>query len=380
MKRLAIGCSFLVLGLLACGGDESSSGGGNLGGKAGSSGSGTGAGGSTELKLEDVPKAVAEAMCTGVSSCAGPMFQTYLAGSDCVELYTNYVFEGSLAATIEAVEKGTIVYHADKADACISGFGAVACDQTKRAPEVCEEALQGTIAVGGDCTLDAECVGTAYCKVDATCPGKCSPREASGAACSDNDDCQDGFGCLDGKCGKPVADGQPCGKDVGTCAQWSICAGELGATTGTCTATKSLFVGKENDACHLTKGPWCGDGLSCIIDSVSQAGPTMKCVKPAASGAACKIGLPTQCPPANYCAETDISKGDFEGTCKASPVDNEPCDETATCTGQRVCVSGVCKSLKSTGAACASAFECYSANCDKGKCAAGNACSDALSH
>src|SRR5262249_18403918 len=84
----------------------------------------------------------------------------------------------------------------------------------------CAQVFTGTVAEGGACTFDTECVG------DATCT-------ETDPACDAN------VACCAGTCGAASlisAEGGPCGDDVHLCDDGLYCSTPDGASAGTCTA------------------------------------------------------------------------------------------------------------------------------------------------
>jgi hypothetical protein len=85
-----------------------------------------------------------------------------------------------LATLPSAVDAGRVKYHGTKTQKCLDDIAAGDCTTlSRREPESCQAALEGTVKEGEDCTLDAECVGDQYCKRGDSCPGKCAPTTST---------------------------------------------------------------------------------------------------------------------------------------------------------------------------------------------------------
>ena len=361
-KLLASGL-LVGMGVVACGGSDDSS---NSG---------------TAVAVKDVPKLAADAYCKLYERCLGPLFSLFLNGEDCRTL-TERRFQNSELGTLQdAIDAGSVKYRADKVSACLSEISGRSCDElTQRGFDACEQALEGTVASGGDCKADYECQGKdSFCEFSAACPGKCAARKAAGESCTADDDCTNGLMCADdGTCTKPVGLGAACGQGVAPdCEPRYACLGgdATTQTAGTCTDPATVLSGKEGDTCDIQATDLCDAGLTCAATS---AGPPagVECVAKVASGATCKhFAFPDQCPAGEYC---DAAATDLEGTCKALPKAGEPCVQGLTsklCEPYARCDStGTCRPLADDGAACEGNALCYSEHCIGGKCTQEGGC------
>ncbi|MBI5533095.1 MAG: hypothetical protein HY898_10285 [Deltaproteobacteria bacterium] len=348
----------------------------------GSDDGGGAAGGGTGPAIEEIPGLLAGVYCDVLGTCAAPIFDLYIGGGDCKAKVLPALQDGEFAGYKDAVAKGSLKYDASKVQACVDALKALNCSlPTTRSPAVCKEALQGTVAVGSPCNLNAECTGESYCKGD-TCPGTCAPLEAEGVACKADDSCRNGLKCASKKCFKPLGAGGVC-KNGDECDITMFCMGsdESKAQTGTCTLLTEVFKAKEGETCDLGKGPLCESGLSCIVDSFTAPSTLVtKCVKEYAAGSACKAGAPDGCPTGQYCGGTDFTTGKFDGTCTAAPGDGQPCAAVFgnNCATGAVCDetggTPTCRTQQRIGGACASNQACFSENCKSGTCAAGSPC------
>lgn len=357
--------SFLVLGVVAllgvgCGGDDDDD---------------------ASIPLEDLPDQVADVYCGAIVPCLGALQDLFLNGSDCHETFAAQFADQELPRWQAAIEAGTLVYHGDKAQACLDAFAAAGCDiPSTRTPPACEAALEGQVALGGECNATLECAGSAYCKFDAACPGACTALEAAGGACDGDGDCADGLACRGSTCEAPAAEGDSCGGPDGPeCTLGLICLGADADTTGVCQPIEEVLVGGDGDDCDpLGGGPLCQDGLSCVLDSLTPGTlqPIWKCAGSVGSGEACKAGFPDQCPDAEMC-DADPQAGDIEGTCVSLPDAGEPCAPAllgAGCAPGLSCVEDTCTELARIGGACTVDDGCYSGTCDGDTCAAPPEC------
>jgi hypothetical protein len=321
--------------------------------------------------------------CAGILPCLGPLESFFLNGADCEDSLTAQLEDQAVPRWQAAIDAGTLVYHPDKARACLDAFADVGCDiPSSRTPPECEEALEGTVALGDDCNDGMECAGVAYCQFVNQCPGTCEALEAAGSPCSDDGDCEDGLSCQNGDCAAPAGEGDACGgADDPDCSLGLLCLGEdeEAGTSGACQPVEDLLIGGDGDACDpIGGGPLCQEGLSCILDSVTPGTFELVfvCAGAVASGEACKAGFPDQCPDDEMC-DADVEAGQIDGTCVSLPDDGEACAATmfgAGCAPGLSCIDDVCTEMARIGEVCAVDDGCYSDTCDGDTCAAPPAC------
>jgi hypothetical protein len=83
-------------------------------------------------------------------------------------------------------------------------------DAQTRHPECAGSCVRGRcaapVAIGGACTVDAQCAAASHCRAG-RCVAGASP--ALGDAC-DRESCADGLQCLAGRCAPPKKAGEPC--------------------------------------------------------------------------------------------------------------------------------------------------------------------------
>lgn len=335
------------------------------------------------IPIEELPGEIAGVYCAEILPCLGPLEGLFLNGVDCEESFTAQFEDSEVLRWQAAIDAGTVVYHADKARACLDAFAGAGCDiPSTRTPPECEEALEGTVATGEDCNATIECAGVAYCKFETACPGACAPLEAAGASCDQDDNCADGLSCQAGECAAPAGEGDACGTaDDPDCSLGLLCLGgdQQAGTPGTCQPVQDVLIGGEGDTCDpIGGGPLCEEGLSCILDSVTPGtfDLVFLCAQPVGSGEACKAGFPEQCPEGEMC-DADPEQGRVEGTCVSLPDDGEPCANAllgAGCAPGLTCVGDQCTQIARIGEACAADDGCYSNTCDGDTCAEPSDC------
>lgn len=364
LLSLAVG---LVTGLAACGGNTDDDSGGSAGSASGP-------------KVEEIPGLLAAAYCPSVAACLGPISDFYLNGEDCQTRLTKQLTNGEFGKIPELVAAGKLSYDGSKVQACIDAFKNGGCAQLiSRSPSACDAVFNGKGKAGDECTVGAECGTGLFCQAGTACPGKCAARGGSGTACTADDACESGLTCQNKKCTKPSAANGACGGG-GTnpdCEPGLTCVGDDDKTmkAGACQSNSSVFTAPNGGACDFINDTLCAAGSFCSLESLMPA-PTFKCIGKLASGAACKVAIPDACPSGEYC-NVDLAANKFDGTCTKIPSAGEACGKGIrgeTCASYAVCVSGTCKALQETGAACGDPKECWSEVCKSGKCSQGLAC------
>lgn len=365
------------LAVVACGGSDTNS---PFKSTDGAGGDPTGAGGDqtgTGISLQELPAKYADAFCQLFTNCAGDLYGIFRPGEECLKDFS-LTFEEALATLPNEVDAGRVKYHPSLVQQCLDEIAAGGCDTlSQREPESCKQALEGTVAIDGDCLQNADCSGAAYCKVSDKCPGKCAPYEQAGGACTDNDNCKSGLKCDDnGHCVAPAQQGQACEQGPPKCADGLLCLGqdEAKKTPGKCYTIAEALAGKPGDACSLA-GKLCAGDAACEITALAPIGGT--CVARLASGATCHAAFPDECPDAEYCALPPLNPlGD--GKCTAKPGAGEKCanglGSAKLCAPYARCDNGVCRDIAHAGEDCTADDTCYSGHCQGGACVTGNSC------
>jgi len=254
------------------------------------------------------------------------------------------------ADIVAAVKAGKVIYHPDKAAACLDLVGG-SCDRdevlgSRTNGQVCDDVYEGTVHADGACALDEECISQ-DCNIpnctDACCQGTCvgdtkpPPRGAVGATCTSDSDCQNSF-CDPSalKCTAFLADGASCTSS--SQCQSDSCAG----TPGAC---QTLVA--EGATCTGT--PQCRNiADSCNSQHVCDPGGEI--------GSACTTSA--DCKPLDHCDTTSH-------LCAKRPVLGDACTGTYDCIDNSWCDStNTCVAPLADGAACMDDQECTSKNCD----------------
>jgi hypothetical protein len=377
-----------VLFLAACGDEFQSTDatGGSAGSDAGTGGSGGGAGSAGSagsgptVPLEDVPDMLIGLQCEMLMECAEELIQIYMPGVDCETMFGLQFRDSDWFNIEKGINEGRIIYHGDKAQDCIDAWRELQCDVFEsRQPPVCEETLEGTVEQGGYCIIHAECIGNHYCKADGACPGNCAPRESEGSPCGDDDACKDGLYCdpMLG-CARYGKENSPCGGGQHPeCALGTFCFGATDTSSGLCRPFEEVFAGGLDDSCNLDGGPLCKAGLSCVIATNPSGPPGSTCREKVGLNAPCGFGLPSQCPPTQYC-DANVNLGVLEGKCVPLPGEGAPCVSWAPiqqCMPYHVCdEAGLCREMQRIGGPCSVDGVCYSEHCDGQSCAPNSAC------
>ena len=352
----------LVLGLVAaCGGSDTGSGNTATGG----------------VTMEELPGKYAAAFCDVFATCAGDLYGIFRPGEDCLK-NMNVSVDEALATLPNSVDAGRVKYHAEKVQKCLDEIAGGDCDTlSQRSPASCKAAVEGTVAVGGDCMLDVECSGANYCQLGGTCPGKCAPYEQAGGACLGTDNCADGLKCgSNGHCVAPSQKGEACKQDEPECADGLLCLGDDAAqkTPGKCYTLDEALSGKLGDTCALD-GNLCQASYACEITSVKPVGGT--CVAKVDSGATCHAAFPDECPDDEYCALLPLMPL-MPGKCTVKPKAGEKCapglGSAEICAPYARCDDGVCRDIAHAGETCHSDSTCYSDHCVDNACVTGSSC------
>jgi hypothetical protein len=333
------------------------------------------------IALSELPARYAAASCTAYERCAGAdLVKLFLNGVDCTTLTERRILNGTFPMIQSKIDGGTVHYDGAKASACINAIAARTCATfNDRDPPECLAAIDGTVDLGGDCTLDDECKGIAFCQSTTnTCPGTCTSLLVAGMACSKNDHCAAGLVCSEETklCVAPTGVDQPCEYGKPPCAAGLVCLGkdDNAKTPGTCKASAQAFAADDGAACDAAKGQMCKTGLSCAAISLTLVPWTItyQCVKAGsyAVGAACKPAWPEACTAGNYCKVSNALT--FDGTCAPRPQVGEACDDKKgpPCRTGAVCVANKCQDFAANGVSCTGDAMCYSENCASGACEA----------
>ena len=336
----------------------------------------------TDLTLDDLPPRYATVVCGAADQCLGPLIDIVL--PNC-ESDIEALAEDSFVPVIrEAIARGTVTYDGMAMAACLTALESASCSELDDPSTICDEALTGTAELGQPCLIDAECLGVAFCnRAAAACPGTCAALSGSGGSCTRDAECAEGLDCSSGSCVVSSGIGQRC--TGSECELGQVCVPDAAGADGTCQPLDSVLTAGIGENCELdSDGPYCQEGLSCVVTSAMAGMIDAQCAAPVGAGAACHPGVPDPCPAGQYCA-ADVSSGIIDGVCEPLPAVGEPCapalgPSTGRCGLGGRCVSGTCVRIGRLGDPCTSDAGCASNNCNAGTCAEGTAecsmCSD----
>lgn len=331
----------------------------------------------TGVTLEELPAKYGAALCDVFSSCAGDLLAIFRPGEDCSKT-TQVTVEESLSPLKAAIDAGRIKYHPSRVQACLDDLTAAGCDQLdRREPASCRAAVEGTIAEGDECTIDAECAGEQFCKVGDACPGKCAAFAAAGEACLSNDHCKSGLACDDnGHCVAPARLDELCKQGEPDCGPGLLCLGDdaTAKTPGRCFTVGDALAGKLGDACAFGDGTLCAIDYACEIRSVAPL--SGECVAKVAANAECHAAIPDECPVDQYCK---LGANPLDpGVCTDKPSAGERCTkglvDANVCAPYARCDDGTCRDIAHAGEDCHADETCYSGRCVDGACVTGSSC------
>jgi hypothetical protein len=331
----------------------------------------------------ELPKILGDALCAEVEACFDPRTVDTLFGPDgCKKRIVAQIEDNEFANLQSAIDAGRVRYNAARVQPCLKQIKGVGCEfASTRAlrTAACDEIFDGDAEPGADCGLDSECKGAAFCKLDQRCPGTCTELLAAAKVCTGNDECADGLTCDAGRCTTPALEGDACGGAVAaSCMAGLLCIGEdvITGKAGTCRTHGAVFAAGRDDTCDFDSGKLCGDGLSCVVQSIQGQNAMLSCQAPVASRAACNFGVPSPCPEGEYCS-ADIGIGQIRGTCRTLPAAGEACLTVAgvdSCAAGLVCIGARCDPVARLGQPCASDEGCASKRCVGLRCEAPPRC------
>lgn len=242
-----------------------------------------------------------------------------------------------------SIAAGRIIYHPEKAQACLDALEQVlGCSiidifgpAVTAAEDACTEAYEPTVAEGGTCYGNPECISQ-NCEIPfdcsmACCEGKCAAVSqvkigescANGEACADDAYCQADAMGTPTTCAARVTEGQPC-SSFDACKVPSFCALDFMTGMGTCVVPAA-----HGAACDLNAIFPC-DRLDDYCDAA-----TKKCVSSKLVGEACAADAP--CVFGAECTN---------GKCEKKPGAGGMCDPMsfAQCLGDLECnMGGTCE-------------------------------------
>jgi hypothetical protein len=175
-------------------------------------------GGTSGVRLEDLPRRIAEWNCRMLFECCTPA-QVMTAGSSffigsftdetgCRAAYESFLSQATPQLQ-DAIRQGRILYSEAAAGSCIAGIDAMTCAQlTAGAAPECN--VWTPLQKDGDvCESDSECISGA-CEIGIDPQGTCAPPAKLGEPCSGN--CEKGSVCDNSNfaCSPPKKLGESC--------------------------------------------------------------------------------------------------------------------------------------------------------------------------
>jgi hypothetical protein len=324
------------------------------------------------VTLEQLPTRLAPSYCALLDRCDNPFLASSLfAGVTCEASIEPLLSDFFLGRASDAVRNGTVLYRGDRVDACLSSLDAAACELNQLSVAACSDIFEGTVAPGGNCTWDEDCV-SGYCAIsDGVCPGTCAARIPSGGSCM-GAGCDVGLTCTDGRCAEPAGVGELCDGNSGRdCGGIDLtCVGSEGDMPGTCRSWSQILDGNVGDACSIPDD-LCDDGLSCVFVGAAGGMVRFECASPVAAGASCSQGFPDPCPDGQFCM---MGAMPGMGTCTALPGAGQACGSGGCQPGLRCAVPvgtsmGTCVTPVRLGQSCTADSACVSNSCEDGVCA-----------
>ncbi len=265
------------------------------------------------------------------------------------------------------IKAGKVKYDATQAGKCLQAMGTKcsAFSSNAEEPAACKATFIGTIAEGGACTEDQECISQNCDHPDSNCPGKCGKAPvAAGGACADPAECGSNLTCKDKKCvaAEIAAVGASCAK--AECAKGATCD----------------YSAPEAPICKAAGGAdaTCSDDAGCLPEFYCHGSgfPSGTCKPRAKAGEPCATGMTSdgaQCQTTHVC----VPGADGKATCLPRVKTGGACTSGEQCLGvDLTCQGGTCKVLPKKGEACAppaasagSLFACMPpAVCVESKC------------
>jgi hypothetical protein len=279
--------------------------------------------------------------------------------------FARFPYEG------EQVASGRVVFHADRAAACLQAIEQASCaavvgfEWVNTVEAICLEVYEPAQKEHDPCDADPnnrllrECQGWMACDKEPACDptttccqGTCSTHDgddpaqvgAEGAACTSDRGCGVALACgAAGTCVVPRELGDHC---------WYYCAGDNVCRDGECQAPEVVST--------VTT---CGNGTSDtrVCDANHYCATDGTCWPFAKAGEACGAGVGVcdwfyECP-----NDTHV--------CTLKRQDGEACSVVTQCQGRRSqCLQGVCTPPLANGEACSEDKACMSNRCDGGVC------------
>ncbi|MBN1653826.1 MAG: hypothetical protein JXA30_08625 [Deltaproteobacteria bacterium] len=342
--------------------------------------------------VEDLPYLFAYATCGAIEDCEGSEYLAItLRGKDCVE-HTEMVFMNrDYAYLSDSVSAGRVAFNPENVEQCLEEIRSQGCDVTSsRRTESCQQAVQGTVSIGSNCVIDADCEGNAFCGPEpgeAECPTVCRALLEENEACEKSDQCENGRVCAGGICATPPKEGEKCCLAESDASCWDLapapCARGLECTAdteteATCKRISEVRSAKEGETCE-PPGLMCEVGGVTLLSCVAIDSSTGICKPKVEQDGTCQAAQPSQCPVGQYCDAEGLA---VDGKCVDLPDLYQPCraeNQIIRCAPGLICDlyrgEMACVPINSNGSACESDEACYSGICgEDGNCVAPPIC------
>lgn len=309
------------------------------------------------IEFTDLTTRLGTAYCSYAIRCGTTsFFEQYLLRStitNCATQTATYFANTTFGQYQLAIDQGTLIYHSDRAAACLASFDALGCGPTALSgpPPACRETFVGAVADGGSCTISEECSATSFCSATGTTCGACMHRPQIGESCASLA-CADDAWCDAGTCAAFLPAGSACDAAAGSCASGLAC------TASVCTATTP---GAAGEACSAAG---CQTGLVCAI-----TGTGATCRAPRTDGTCQRTATGSDCPAGQTCT---VAMGMTDGTCGTYPTMGQAC--TSACQAPARCVNSLCQPSTELFQSCTDNDQCISGICDAGMCQARALC------
>jgi hypothetical protein len=287
---------------------------------------GSSSGGGGPIAIDDLPGAMADAVCGNLGSCCTQ------AGFSYDSAQCRAAAENAMTAELNAQRSTNAMYDAAAARACVDMYAAAvkACAEQPSGDDPCSRLFVGKLQPGDACSQNAECA-----------PGsRCLPVDSGGTQCVNiaSLHAKRGDGCT-GTCTESQA-------DTSCFAGGSAGSGGQGGAGGAGGQGAGGAGGSPLANCYTN------DGLYC--DAMHNCAATPELGQPCADY--------TPCSGEAFCNS---------GVCTAKGTSG-PCGQLGDgCTAAAYCETTTreCAPRKPTGSACASSSECLSTDrCDPGTC------------
>jgi hypothetical protein len=302
--------------------------------------------GNGSVSVDQLPAAFKRSFCDYIVRCGGfPDVATCLGANLGISINPD-------PSADAAVAQGKVLYDGAKVGACYDALASISCDSTSQdarsalADLECFGAVKGTVAGGGACAINAECISFS-CNAPTCAPTQCCPGTCVGDTVPPHD----------------VAIGQSCANGV-SCATGAYCD----TTTTTCAALKPASSTCASDQeCDYELG-CVGTPATCqSLPKLGEACPNMRCRD---VGTHCSNGtcVPLGLPNAGCATSADCSQFyncDATKHCVEGPHVNQSCAAVGCFDADTFCDStSTCKPTEPDGGACTSGIQCQSGTCD----------------